>query len=174
MFTPVGYVVRHWNGSTITTAAPGTCATINDAGHIAWSAREENSTRAVYVTDRTEVVLLGAGGERPVINESGDVAWATFNGMYLASIIKPLTPIEAIQALIGAVEQLDVQTGITNSLNAQLGFALRQLEVANAESDIAAAETLNAFISSIRANSGNHIDTSSVNELIEDAGKIIA
>ncbi|MFC1747940.1 hypothetical protein ACFL2V_03960 [Pseudomonadota bacterium] len=171
---PNGSFVQHWDGSAVTTIAPGSCATINDAGHIAWSAVEDNYSNVVYATDGTDIIQLGSGSEKPVLNENGDVAWATGNGVYLASIVKPLTPVEAVQALIESVAQLNARAGIVNSLDAKLSTATGVLDDVNSQNDIAAINTLSAFIAAVQAQSTTQIDTADADKLIADAEAIIA
>lgn len=174
---PENSFVKHWDGTTVSTIAPGVCTAINDAGHITWTALEEDYSSTVYVTDGTEIIQLsnvGNGADKPVINENGDVAWATGEGIYLASLVKPLTPGEAIQALVESVAQLNARAGIVNSLDAKLSAASGALADVNAQNNVAALATLNAFIDAVQAQSGTQIGAADADKLIADAEAIIA
>jgi uncharacterized delta-60 repeat protein len=82
-------------------------------------------------------------------------------------------PAKAIEALIAAVISLNLQQGISNSLDAKLGAALNALDDVNANNDVAAINTLEAFISAVEAQRGKEISEADADELIAVAAEII-
>jgi parallel beta-helix repeat protein len=82
-------------------------------------------------------------------------------------------PVWIIQ-LIDKVEALNFQKGIDNSLDAKLNAALRALEDLKQNNDVAAINTLEAFISAVEAQRGKEIAELDADELIASALEIIA
>ena len=82
-------------------------------------------------------------------------------------------PAEAIEALIGAVISLNLKRGITNSLDTKLGAALNALDDVNTNNDVAAINTLEAFMNAVVAQSGDKIPEADADGLIEAAVNII-
>jgi parallel beta-helix repeat protein/predicted outer membrane repeat protein len=83
-------------------------------------------------------------------------------------------PVMLLGELAGKVFGLNVQNGIENSLDAKLGAALQALEDVNANNDVAAINSLEAFINAVQAQSGNKIPTADADTLIAAAQEIIA
>jgi len=79
----------------------------------------------------------------------------------------------AIEALIAAVISLNLQQGITNSLDAKLGAALNALDDLNTNNDAAAINTLEAFINAVEAQRGKEISELDAHGLIQAAVNII-
>lgn len=79
-----------------------------------------------------------------------------------------------INGLINDVLALNLQQGISNSLDAKLSAALQAVDDFNACNDVAAINTLEAFIAAVRAQSGNKISEADADELIATALEIIA
>ncbi|MHC4445821.1 MAG: SBBP repeat-containing protein [Planctomycetota bacterium] len=82
-------------------------------------------------------------------------------------------PAEAIEALIAAVISLNLQQGIANSLDAKLGAALQAIDDINANNDVAAINTLEAFINAVEAQRGGWISDADADALIAAALCII-
>lgn len=82
-------------------------------------------------------------------------------------------PEEMIQALIGTVIELSLHKGISNALDAKLDAALSALDDMNSNNDVAAANTLNAFINAVDAQRGNKITNEDADTLIAAAQAII-
>jgi len=82
-------------------------------------------------------------------------------------------PPGAIEALIGVVISLNLQQGITNSLDAKLSAALNALDDVNTNNDVAAINTLEAFINAVEAQSGDKIQETDADGLIQAAVNII-
>ncbi len=68
---------------------------------------------------------------------------------------------------------LDVVTGISTSLDAKLDAALNALDDLNANNDVAAVNSLNAFINAVSAQAGNAIPVAAADALIEQAIAIL-
>ena len=75
----------------------------------------------------------------------------------------PSNPTDAINLLIGLVFELNLQQGISNSLDAKLDSVVNALDDANQNNDVAAVNSLNAFINAVQAQSGNHIPSDEAN-----------
>jgi hypothetical protein len=78
-----------------------------------------------------------------------------------------------IQELTETVIDLNLQQGISNSLDAKLGAALAALDDVNNNNDVAAINTLNAFINAVEAQRGNKISNEDADALIATAQAII-
>ena len=78
-----------------------------------------------------------------------------------------------INGLINDVLMLNLHQGIQNSLDAKLNAVLKAVDDFNAYNDIAAINTLEAFIAAVQAQSGNKIPTEDANVLIATAKEII-
>ncbi len=85
----------------------------------------------------------------------------------------PQEPIDAIENLITLVIALNLKKGISNSLDAKLGAALNALDDMNTNNDIAAINSLYAFISSVQAQSGGWIMEEDATALENAAAEII-
>lgn len=86
----------------------------------------------------------------------------------------PLVPSDAINELIATVIILDLQKGISTSLDAKLDTAFKAIDDVNQNNDIAAINSLNAFINAVEAQRGNKITDAEADTLVEAAQGIIA
>ncbi len=84
------------------------------------------------------------------------------------------TPPERLVSLIQSVISLDLMTGISISFDAKLDRALDALDDLNANNDVAAVNSLNAFINAVNGQSGNAIPVEEADALIEQANAILA
>lgn len=84
------------------------------------------------------------------------------------------TPEELVHDLIDVVISLNLHQGIDNSLDAKLDAALKALEDVNENNDVAAVNTLQAFINAVEAQRGNHIPEADADAMITAAQQIIA
>jgi hypothetical protein len=82
-------------------------------------------------------------------------------------------PAELLGELAGKVFGLNLQYGIENSLDAKLDAALQALEDINAKNDVAAINTLEAFVNAVEVQSGNKIPSEDADALIAAAQEII-
>ena len=82
-------------------------------------------------------------------------------------------PAELVAELLEGVGGLELPSGIANSLLAKLDTALQKLEDANEKNDIAAINSLQAFINAIEAQRGKKIPEADADALIADAMEII-
>jgi alpha-tubulin suppressor-like RCC1 family protein len=84
-----------------------------------------------------------------------------------------LTPEEATQDLIDFVETLNLQQGIVNSFDAKLESAVKALEDLNQNNDVAAINSLYAFINAVEAQRGKSLTDAQSDELINKTQSII-
>ena len=82
-------------------------------------------------------------------------------------------PIELVLDLMQNVIDLNLQQGIENGLVAKLEAAMQSLDDINANNDVAAVNTLEAFINAVEAQRGNKISQADADALIADAQQII-
>jgi len=80
---------------------------------------------------------------------------------------------ESLGEVVAAVVDLNLQSGISNSLNAKLQNAIKALDDANEHNNIAAINSLNAFINAVEAQRGKKITEEDANVLINEVNAII-
>ena len=80
---------------------------------------------------------------------------------------------EAIQVLISVVNDMELPSGIANSLSSKLENAIKILVDENEENDHAAEKQLNAFINAVEAQRGKKLTEAQADELIYAAQEII-
>ncbi len=80
---------------------------------------------------------------------------------------------ELLEDLCFCVFALDLQHGIGNSLDAKLDSALNGLGDLNENNDVAAVNSLEAFISAAEVRSGKNIPVAAANDLIAMTEEII-
>ena len=78
-----------------------------------------------------------------------------------------------IQTLINSVMQLNINTGISNSLDAKLSSALAALDDLNENNDVSAIGSLGAFIRAVLAQRGKELTIEQADDLISQAQAII-
>ena len=83
-------------------------------------------------------------------------------------------PIELVLDLMQNVIDLNLQQGIENGLVAKLEAAMQSLDDINANNDVAAVNTLEAFINAVEAQRGTKITEADADALIAAAQEIIA
>jgi hypothetical protein len=83
------------------------------------------------------------------------------------------TPDDLTVALVSEVIALNLHSGNSNSLDAKLSSALNALEDANLNNDVAAINSLQAFINAVEAQRGKKIPDSDADKLIGLAQQII-
>ena len=83
------------------------------------------------------------------------------------------TPVELLSNLISRVVALNLQNGISNALDAKLDTAISAISDMNDNNNVAAVNSLNAFINSVEAQKGNKITIEDADMLIASANKII-
>lgn len=91
--------------------------------------------------------------------------WAIQNGW--------LEPEVLIVQLVDKVAEMNLQQGIDNSLDVKLDAALNALDDINQNNDVAAINSLNAFINAVEAQRDQKITSAQADELIGDATDII-
>lgn len=85
-----------------------------------------------------------------------------------------IDPVTAIENLALAVVEMNLQNGITSSLDAKLDAALEALNDGAASNDGVASNTLRAFINTVEAQRGAKLTEAQADQLIADAQEIQA
>ena len=90
--------------------------------------------------------------------------------LYLTIVPKAVTLIQnlAVDSVL-----VNLANGIANSLDAKLDSALNALDDLNVKNDVAACNSLEAFINAVAAQSGNNIAVEDADGLIDQATVII-
>jgi hypothetical protein len=88
-------------------------------------------------------------------------------------ILQPTSPQEAIETLIADVEDMNLQQGIDNSLDAKLTSALDALDALNADQRNDAINKLNAFINEVEAQREKKLTNEQADYLAAEAQRII-
>ncbi len=83
------------------------------------------------------------------------------------------TPAEATVDLIAIVEDYNFQNGIENSLDSKLAAVVSALTDLNDNNDVAALNSLYAFINNVEAQRGNQITNEQADVLIAAAQRVI-
>jgi parallel beta-helix repeat protein len=87
--------------------------------------------------------------------------------------LTPPTPQALIVQLIDTVEDMNLQQGIDNSLDAKLDAAFNALDDVNDNNNVAAINSLNAFKNAVEAQRDNKLNGAQADELIAQADSII-
>jgi parallel beta-helix repeat protein len=105
--------------------------------------------------------------DSPFVFEGGqdNLPWTVQDGW--------ITPQVRIEQLIAEVESLNLQQGISNSLDSKLDAVEKALDDVNENNDGAAVNALEAFINAVNAQRGGKISEEDANVLIEMAQHII-
>lgn len=115
---------------------------------------------------------LNAGTTYTFTVQAANASFQTTDGP--STTVRTLTPVEAIEMLMQQVIDLGLQPdGITTSLLAKLNTAQKILSDDNEQNDVAAINTLRAFIQHVDAQSGKKIDAADAQSLQEAAMEII-
>lgn len=80
----------------------------------------------------------------------------------------------SVAELIREVANLNLAQGIENSLEAKLESAMNALDDVNQNNDVAAINSLHAFINAVEAQRGNKLTNEQADKLVADANNIIA
>jgi hypothetical protein len=84
------------------------------------------------------------------------------------------SPQEALGEIVNTVIVLNLHAGISNSLDSKLQNAISALDDMNENNDVAAINSLNAFINAVEAQRGNKITEEDADALIAETNAIIA
>ncbi|MBC8468950.1 MAG: hypothetical protein H8D56_05715 [Planctomycetes bacterium] len=94
-------------------------------------------------------------------------------GVDIYPLMPPPTPQDEIVELIFTVAEMNLHQGIENSLDAKLDAAFNALDDMNENNDVAAINSLNAFINAVEAQRGKKITNEQADTLIAAAQAII-
>jgi hypothetical protein len=95
------------------------------------------------------------------------------DSLSIFALFEAADPCGLIADLIGDVMALNIQQGIQNSFDAKLNAALGALDDVNENNDVAAINTLEAFINAVEAQRGDKISQTDADALIAAAQQII-
>jgi hypothetical protein len=95
------------------------------------------------------------------------------DSLSIFALFEAADPRGLIADLIGDVMALNIQQGIQNSFDAKLNAALGALDDVNENNDVAAINTLEAFINAVEAQRGDKISQTDADALIAAAQQII-
>ena len=127
--------------------------------------------------------LGGTSSDASAINEQGQVVGVSQTGFggvsggnhaFLWDPAWTPTPYYRIIDLIYDVALLNLLQGIENSLDAKLEAALNALDDVNENNDVAAINSLEAFINAVEAQRGKKISETDADYLVAEAAAIIA
>jgi hypothetical protein len=140
-------------------------------------------------TDPSAPGFVGEGSGHPIIVPDplsliteGSIAYVIFDdagvvqigGAFLAAQLS-LDPFveDQIENIADTVMDLNINNGIANSLDAKLDSVLRALDDVNESNDVAAVNSLVAFINSVEAQRGSKLEEADACNLIQAADSII-
>ncbi len=126
-------------------------------------------------------------GRQTVLLRSYDTAEWFFCQMYALTVypdyslaptlghwlLRETDPRSIIQGIVNTVMELNINNGISNSLDAKLNSALSALDDLNENNDVAAINSLNAFINAVEAQRGKGLTVEDAENLIAQAQAII-
>ncbi|MHC4642176.1 MAG: FIMAH domain-containing protein [Planctomycetota bacterium] len=133
----------------------------------------EDSSGPISTTQWTPV---GGSDTLTGTYENGDLISLLFASDIAINLVDTASdpdPTELILQLIITVEDLNLHQGIDNSLDAKLDAACNALDDVNQNNDVAAINTLQAFINAVEAQRDNKISSEEADILIGDAQEII-
>jgi DNA-binding beta-propeller fold protein YncE len=119
----------------------------------------------IHKLSPTGELLLTVGGDPTTFRRPG---WISI----FPEIVKPTIP-EAVQILIENVEEMNLQQGIENGLDAKLQNVQDSLEAFNADNRNDAINKLNAFINAVETQRNNKISNEQADYLIAEVQKLI-
>ena len=102
-----------------------------------------------------------------------DVICGLVTSFSFFTVVEVADPAVLIEALTERIAALNLQHGIDNSLDAKLDAALNALDDINENNDVAAINSLQAFINTVEAQRGKQISDTDADALIADAQNII-
>jgi hypothetical protein len=132
-----------------------------------------------YTPDGTDVVRFPRGELQGIAGsvEASSLEQDRFSGPSNGGGFLAFRPAEdagsLLLGLVDDVEALNLDNGISNSLDAKLGNALAALDDLNENSDVSAINRLGAFVSAVEAQAGKGITASDAAILIAQAQGII-
>ena len=146
-------------------------ATIVDL--VGWGAANFfEGSAAAPATNNSTAVLRADNGCTDTDDNSADFTTGTPNPRNTASPLHvcPVSPTEAIEALIELVEGFGIHHGTANSLISKLENAIASLENSNV---VSAIGMLNAFINEVEAQRSKKINDADADELVAEANLIV-
>jgi len=183
-FGPDGllYFAHHYEGIIYTIAPDGAIdvfsaaiaepfgITVAENGDVYVS---DSFTESIYIISIDGTISTFATGLYPPVLQfgpDGDL-YAISNPSILK--IERFTPQELIKELISDIVMLDMQHGISTSLDAKLEVALQVLDDVNTQNNVAAISLLEAFINVVEAQRGSMVPAEEADSLIGSARAII-
>jgi hypothetical protein len=107
------------------------------------------------------------------IDTLNDIIYGSVDSLSIFAVIENPNPPVLIEQVITQIENLDIEQGIENNLNSKLESALKVLDDLNENNDVAAINSLEAFINAVEAQRGKKISEEDADALIEAVQQII-
>jgi hypothetical protein len=178
-----GYV---YDGVTYTTIGryPGVTDTIpwdiNDTGMMVGRHRFPDARNVGFLYDGTSFMTLEfpfpdvINSSYSDINNAGKIVgiYSDPSGQY-SFLAEPDSPQEMVEDLSRTVISINLQHGISNSLNTKLESVIATLDDMNDNNDVAAINSLYAFINAVEAQRGKQIPSGDADTLVGVAQAII-
>ncbi|MHC4168077.1 MAG: hypothetical protein ACYSWQ_14060 [Planctomycetota bacterium] len=127
----------------------------------------------IKIVSSVELIAVNPNGQDTWDTGVGRIAYNDFDGGLPIPITIEASPSVLVENLVDEVVALNLQNGIENSLDAKLDAALNALDDLNENNDVAAINSLEAFINAVEAQSGNKILAEDAATLISKAQQII-
>jgi hypothetical protein len=112
--------------------------------------------------------------EWPQINNRGEIVWQGLDAAGGFQVFLARSSAQAIEQVIQNVISLNLQAGIENNLDAKLDAASQALNDVNQNNNVAAINSLQAFIGAVEAQRGKLISVVDADALITVVQAIIA
>ena len=95
------------------------------------------------------------------------------DGFITTLSLNPITSESLLSELLGEVIEMNLNAGISNSLDAKINVVMDALDDVNANNDIAAINALDSFINAVEAQRGNKLTDAEADKLVATAQLII-
>ena len=141
-----------------------------DYSNASYTAEAEANLQLLHSSDGTNWVDVTVPGGPDTEN---DIICGTVTSFSFFGLVEP-DPVLLLQELAVSVIVLNLKSGIENSLDAKLVAALKALEDVKTNNDVAAINSLKAFVNAVQAQSGGSISEADADDLVALAQSIIA
>lgn len=148
---------------------PLVATSANYSGNIVPSSNNLNIGRDASYPSSTNRFFHGAIDEVRIYDRALSVV--EIEDLY--ATCEPADPVELLVDLAQDVIALNLQQGISNSLDSKLQAAMQALDDINENNDVAAINTLQAFINAVEAQRGNKVSEADADAIIASAQEII-
>jgi len=150
-----------------------------DAVFVLWSRAGDGGLRTELYAYRSQLGTVVKVGDLtrpdwPQINNRGEIVWQGLDAAGGVQVFLARSFVQAIEQVIQNVISLNLRVGIEKSLDAKLDAASRALTDVNQNNNVAAINSLQAFIGAVEAQRGKLISVADADALIAAVQAIIA